>query len=297
MKKLALFISAGLTMAAAITAPALAWHPQGNIAKTVQDVTANSQTSSATDASSALTVAPGDTLLYTVVVSNTAEPAANHDNDMAYTVMTDQLPSGVELTSNPAQRQITENIGTIEPDKSVTKQYEVKVTDTKDGDSITNKACYTGDSIARDNPQSGCDTVVVTVRTPTLSCNLLSITQSSRSVTISKLDTTAARGAVFKNIDIDWGDHSTMLTTNSAVGQTHQYAADGSYMITATARFTVDGQDKTASSDGCTARVSFSTPQTLVNAGAGNALIPASLAGIEGYVLYLINLKRRARNS
>ena len=299
MKKVMLFAASsviGVAVAAAAASPAFAWHPQGKIAKTVQDVTANSPASSAKDGSGALTVAPGDTLLYTIVVSNTASPAANNDNDMAFTVMTDNLPDGIALASNPSQRQITENIGTIVPGKSVTKQYEVKVTDTKDGDIITNEACFTADSIVKDNPQSGCDKVIVKVQVPSLSCNVLQVTQSGHGVTVSKLDTTAANGAVFKNVTIDWGDHSAALTTDTAAGQTHQYA-DGAYTIVATAHFTVNGQDETATSDSCTASVTFSTQPQLPNTGAGNALIPAALAAIAGYALYLLNAKRRAGNN
>ena len=84
---------------------------------------------------------------------------------MAKTVMTDTLPAGLELVSNPAQRTITENIGLIKPGQKVTKEYLVKVTSKTNG-SITNTACFTGDSTANDNPQEGCNPAVVTVTVP-----------------------------------------------------------------------------------------------------------------------------------
>lgn len=155
----------GLTMASLVAAPAFAWHPQGEITKTVQDMTSNSAVSDASDASKALTVKPGDILTYTVTVSNAAQDN-NGQNDMASTVMTDTLPEGVESVSNASQRSITENIGTVKAGQKVTKQYQVKVTSSTDGATITNKACFTGNSAANDNAQSGCATVVVKVSVP-----------------------------------------------------------------------------------------------------------------------------------
>lgn len=300
MKKLQLFTatSVAATVAAlALGGVALAWHPQGKIVKSVQDTTTSSAVSTATDAGSALSVAPGDTLTYTVTVSNVAQPAANHDNDMAETVMTDSLPDGVQLVSNPSERKITENIGTIEPGKSVTKQYAVTVTDKTDGDVITNKACFTGNSLANDNPLSGCSTVVVKVHvppTPIFTCDQLTVSQgASRTTTVTALNTTVKNGATFKDAVINWGDNSADLTAQNAVGQSHQYAADGTYTVTATAHFMVGDSEKTATSAACTAKVSFSTPSQLPNTGAGNVILPALLTGVAGYGLYLYNAKRR----
>lgn len=293
---------------------AFAWHPVGEITKTVQDNTTNSAVSSATDASSALTVSPGDTLTYTVTVSNAGAPAANHDDDMASTVMTDTLPAGVTLISNSSERQITENIGTIVPGQNVTKQYQVKVTDTTDGDVITNKACFTGNSLANDNAQSGCSTVVVKVHvppTPTYACTQLSVTQgANRTVTVSSFQQTVSNGATFTNVAIDWNDNTTPLTSASPVNQTHQYSADGTYHIVATAHFTVNGADQMATSDACAATVTFTTPSTpstpttpvtppaqLPNTGAGNVLIPVGIAAVLGYIGSLFVIKRRAAAS
>jgi uncharacterized repeat protein (TIGR01451 family) len=166
MKMLATSGVTSVALAGLAVSPVFAWHPQGKITKTVQDVTTHSAVSSAQDGDHAITAASGDTLMYTVVVSNVGAPAANGDDDMAFTVMTDNLPSGVELVGNPSQRTITENIGTIKPGQSVTKQYAVKVTDQNDGDVLTNQACFQGNSIVKDNPQSSCSKVVVKVHVP-----------------------------------------------------------------------------------------------------------------------------------
>jgi uncharacterized repeat protein (TIGR01451 family) len=144
----------------------LAWHPQGTIKKSVQNVTDGGPVSDANSASAAVSAKPGDVLRYTVVVSNVAANASNGDNDMAYTVMKDNLPTGVALVSDPAKRAINEDMKTITPGKSVTKTYDIKVTSTTDGAVIDNQACFDADSIVHDNPQSGCDHAFIKVHVP-----------------------------------------------------------------------------------------------------------------------------------
>ncbi len=144
----------------------LAWNPQGTIKKSVQNVTTNGPVVDANNASSAVIAKPGDTLNYIIVVSNVAPNAANHDNDMAFTVMTDTLPTGIQLVSDPTKRTITENLGTILPGKSVTKTYQVKVVATTNNALIENKACFNADSVVKDNPQNGCDIAIIKTQVP-----------------------------------------------------------------------------------------------------------------------------------
>jgi uncharacterized repeat protein (TIGR01451 family) len=150
-----------------IASPLAAWHPKGIIKKEVQNQTSSSALSDANSAATAVAAKPGDTLKYVITVSNIGEKDDKGYNDMAKTVMTDTLPAGVELVSNPAQRQITENLGTIKPGESVKKEYIVKVTTDKDASVVENKACFTGNSTANDNAQSGCDVADVKVSVPT----------------------------------------------------------------------------------------------------------------------------------
>lgn len=156
-------VAATLVMAS----PALAWHPKGYILKQVQDQTSNSAIVDANGSNSALAVKSGDTLVYTISVYNEGAPNALGDNDMANTVITDKLPAGVELVSDPSQRTVTfSNLGNITTQASVTKTITVKVTSTQDGAIIDNQACFTGNSTVNDNPQSGCDDAVVKVSVP-----------------------------------------------------------------------------------------------------------------------------------
>ena len=148
-----------------LSTSALAWHPEGKIVKKVQNVTTGSGLSDANDENTALAAKPGDTLKYVIEVKNVGKAASNGYNDMAKTVMTDELPAGVELVSNPTQRKVTEDLGLLKPGEVRTKEYLVKVTTNKAG-AIKNTACFTGDSTANDNPQKGCDSAVVKVTIP-----------------------------------------------------------------------------------------------------------------------------------
>jgi uncharacterized repeat protein (TIGR01451 family) len=156
---------ASIAMAATITYSAFAWHPEGAIVKKVQNITTGSALSDADSTTTAVAAKPGDTLKYVIEIRNDGNPDSNGYNDMAKTVMTDTLPAGIELASNPAQRTITENIGLIKPGQKVTKEYLVTVTTETDG-SITNTACFTGDSTVNDSPQQGCNPAVVTITVP-----------------------------------------------------------------------------------------------------------------------------------
>ena len=167
MANLKAFVVSGVLALSLIGVPAasaLAWHPEGKIVKKVQNVTAKGTLSDANDAGSAVAAKPGDILNYVITVSN-AQTKDDGMNDMTNTVLKDTLPEGVELVSNPSAREITENLGTLKPKQSVTKEYQVKVTAAKDV-TITNKACFTGNTAVNDNPQQGCDNAVVKVTVP-----------------------------------------------------------------------------------------------------------------------------------
>lgn len=123
---------------------------------------------------------------------------------------------------------------------------------------------------------------------PAYTCDAFDITSDvNRNVKISVFKATAVKDVTFTNAVVDWGDSSTPLTSASPVGQTHQYAKDGTYTLTATAHFALiaNGQDLTASGPACTKQVSFSTPgkpgtttptpaqpTTLVNTGPGEVV-------------------------
>lgn len=155
----------GIVIAASAVSPALAWHPEGVIVKQVQNVTAGTAMGDANTAANAVAAKPGDTLKYTLTISNPAPAAQKSYNDLAFVNVKDSLPAGVELVGNPSLRHISEDLGTVLPGKSITKTLTVKVTATADG-IIENKACFTGNSVVKDAPRSGCDKAYVKVTVP-----------------------------------------------------------------------------------------------------------------------------------
>lgn len=156
----------GVVIAGSMVSPAFAWHPKGVITKSVQNVTTGGSLQAADTAATAVTAKPGDTLNYVITVKNTAPAADKQWNDLYYTNMTDELPTGVQLVSSPSTKLIKEDLGVILPGKSVTKTYTVKVVETKNGSKVKNTACFKGDSKVRDNPQTGCDDANVLVKVP-----------------------------------------------------------------------------------------------------------------------------------
>lgn len=156
----------GVAATLIVASPVFACHPQGVIQKQVQDLTSNSSVADANNVESALIVKTGDILNYIVTVSNNATSAKNNDNDMTNTVVTDNLPAGVDLTSDASQRTVTFNLGNIKPGETVTKTINVNVTSNTDGTVIENKACFTSKAIDYKTSQNGCDIAIVKVSVP-----------------------------------------------------------------------------------------------------------------------------------
>lgn len=148
--------------------------------------------------------------------------------------------------------------------------------------------------------------------TPVFSCDAFNITADvNRTVKVSSFSTTATNGAVFKNAVVDWGDKSAQLTSANIIGQAHQYAADGTYTVTATANFTVNGQPATASGPQCQKSVTFKSntppvvtppttppatpaaPTALVNTGPGSVAGLFAATTAVGAVAYRWMLSRR----
>lgn len=97
--------------------------------------------------------------------------------------------------------------------------------------------------------------------TPLYSCDLLGVdAETGRKVVVNGLNVTALNGAVYKRAVIAWGDGKTTEVTNNAKGTTYTYAKDGKYNIAATAYFTVNGKEVSATGVGCTKQVEF-TPE------------------------------------
>jgi uncharacterized repeat protein (TIGR01451 family)/LPXTG-motif cell wall-anchored protein len=137
---------------------AAACHPQGVITKNVKNLTTNSANAAADTTATAVVAHPGDTLVYTISVSNNA---TGNQDELINTLITDSLPAGLSLVKTDSY-----NVGTVGMKKTVSRTVTVKVTATTAG-LITNTACFTGDSVDHKVPQKGCDVAIVKVEVPT----------------------------------------------------------------------------------------------------------------------------------
>ena len=263
---------------------------------------------------------PGDTLKYLITYKNTGNSVQNQvvirDNlppkltlvpDTTYLADASH-PSGVKAADTIAQGGI--NAGNFGVGANAFVTFEVKV---PEADQL---AC--GDTEFRnvgvvrpEGMNEYYNTAITTVtkvctpptpQTPVYSCDLLDITQgAAQTVTISKFDVTAKNGASFKNAVISWGDTSADLTTNTVVGQKHQYTGNGPFTIKAVAHFNVNGKDVTDSGAACSKIVSFTTPTTpatpttptLVNTGPGEVVGMFAAVAATAAIAHRMYLTRR----
>ncbi|HVQ44959.1 MAG TPA: hypothetical protein VMT30_08465 [Candidatus Saccharimonadia bacterium] len=135
-----------------------ACHPQGVITKDVQNLTTGSALSKADTLGTAVMARPGDTLVYTVSISNLA---TGNQDQLINTAITDALPAGLTLVKTDSY-----NVGTIQMKQTAKRTITVKVSATTAG-AIKNTACFTGDSVDHKVPQRGCDVAYVNVVVPT----------------------------------------------------------------------------------------------------------------------------------
>lgn len=126
--------------------------PFAQIYKRVIDVTKDPATNYAADDNAhAIEVDKTDILKYEISIVN------DGTSDVTNAVMTDTLPAGVTLVSDPAKRSFSVPYGTIKPGNPLIYTLTVKVdSNVGDGAYINNQACFTADS-----GQKGCDSAVV----------------------------------------------------------------------------------------------------------------------------------------
>jgi hypothetical protein len=134
---------------------------------------------------------------------------------------------------------------------------------------------------------------------PVYTCNQLSVTEPAAKQIQASVQYTAQNGATFKNVTYNFGDNSTPLTTTNT-STTYTYANYGSYNVTATVAFNVNGSSQTATSTNCAKTVSFTapttpTPPTLVNTGPGDVIGLFGLTTVAGTVAHRLFGRRLGR--
>jgi uncharacterized repeat protein (TIGR01451 family) len=250
-----------------------------------------------------VTVKPGDDIAYRVIGTNTGKTTLQN------VTFRDVLPSGITFNMGPSHAKLNGNfitnnlndgmtIGNLAPGQKFVLEYAADTSATE----TRKEACSTGLTNrayvkAKDLPERS-DTAVVKICSPVqavpmYSCDLLKgTTGSNRSFGISAVNTTAKNGPVLTRFVFDWGDGTkTEKKSNEVTGTVHQYAQDGTYNIRATAFFTLNGSEVSATSDACTNQVTFKenqppvvttpTPGKLVDTGPG-AIIGAIASAITG---------------
>jgi hypothetical protein len=101
--------------------------------------------------------------------------------------------------------------------------------------------------------------------TPTIvkpACTALGLTPGdNRTATISTFTVATGSNITLNSADINWGD-GTVQNFPTALGKSHQWAADGEYTVTVTAHFTYFGQfgDQKTGDATCAAKIKFTTP-------------------------------------
>lgn len=260
-----------------------------------------------------ISASAGDTLQYQIAYKNTGNTT---HNDVMFR---DKLPKGVEYVPGSTKLKsgnypngmdvksdalVASNgilVGDYAPGAAAYVLFEAKLTgeDLKCGENTVRNLAFVQPK-GMNYYYNTADVVVnkVCEDKPVYSCDEFTlIAQENRTVKVDSFEYTAENGADFKHVVIDWGDNSEALTTNTPVGQTHRYAKDGSYTVTATAHFTVDGKDVT-SVGSCTQEVSFNTPTTpteLPKTGAGSVIGLFAAVTAAGAIAHRFMSSRLAR--
>lgn len=300
--------------AASVTVLARVKIPSVGIVKKVRKAGTQDQTTTN------LAVAPKQRLEYVVTAKNLSNTALTN------VYLRDPLPKGltyvagsakktygsyvkVPLTAEEANAFFTgkKNVGTLMPGAAAYITFEATVADTPQLacglNTLKNIAVVDTDQTGEYNNSATVTTTKTCVNTPEYSCNLLKVEKTTgRGVKVTDFKTTQKNGATFKHVSINWGDNTTVLNTNKPVGQTHTFAADGTYSIVATATFTVNGADKTATSETCKVSVNFgstttppTTTTTLPNTGAGDVVGLFAAVTVAGAVAHKFFYAKFAR--
>lgn len=236
-----------------------------------------------------VTVQSGAHVEYRVTVKSTGAVA------VANSKVTDTTPAGITFVPGSLSRSIGgsvdgffstgNSIVSMSPGSAVVYTFEAVV-----GADDTSTTCQTQTlvntaQIAAPGLPTESDSATVKktcAERPAFACTDLTLTLGDNRTVTANVTHTSSNGAVLKNIAYDFGDNSGVVIGTSGT-QTHQYAADGQFTVTATPTFIVNGQEIASPSAACTANVNVNTPVTpptpptpttpeLPNTGAGEVI-------------------------
>jgi len=155
-----------------LTSPVYAQGPQAVIKVEVQDVTDGTPFVDANGEGSALHVAPGDTLVYRITLSNTAEAAADGSNDLVDIILGMGMRTGVDPVDAPDEVAngwkviYDDTLANIAPGGSTVKTYTAKVVSTTEGELIESAGAFNGYDRNAENNQYAYDYAYVIIDAP-----------------------------------------------------------------------------------------------------------------------------------
>ena len=204
------------------------------------------------------------------------------------------FPNGTTLNSDVIQKngtQLNVNIGTSNWDTNSILFFKARVPEVNQLDcgvnQLINAAYATPEGFGTIQDKA---TVSVEKRcdegTPVYTCNAVNITKlGGRKVRVDVNKTaTPANRVTVKNYEYNFGDGSTNLVTDKNPVE-YIFAKDGTFKVSLKVNFTVDGQTKT-SKEICEAVVTFTTPTTIPNTGAGSMIGMLTAISVVGALLH-----------
>lgn len=205
------------------------------------------------------------------------------------------FPSGTSLGNDVIQqdgKQLNVNIGNTNPDTNAIVFFKAKIPAASElecgGNYFVNLAYATPQGfhtlesaavvvVEKDSCEPG---------TPQYSCDAVNITKLGGRkvrVDVSKTALPADRVSV-KNYEYNFGDGSTALVSDKNPVE-YTFVQDGTFKVSVKVSFTVDGQTKT-SAQVCEAIVTFTTPSTIPNTGAGSMIGSLTAISIVGMLFH-----------
>lgn len=232
------------------------------------------------DWSTSSTAKPGDTLDYQIAYKNTGNTVQKN------VIIGDNLPPKLTLVpgstylanaTNPSgvkynSDNITSggiNIGNYGAGANAYIKFQVKVPAEKDLECGTTEFRNVGVvrpegmneyyNTAITKVTKDCKPVPPTPEKPVYKCEGLTVKQFDGRKITATVKYIAQNGATFKSATYNFGDGRAPLTTDKTTVE-YTYAADGTYKITTSLLFSVNGVNQKVTDDKCVAQVTFTTP-------------------------------------